>query len=65
MVAVYIARGDLESAWRRCDAHQGASQSAAQLKGDPILRIHGATLSGLNSGKVRSPVAIEVCYGKL
>ncbi len=63
-IAVYIARCDLQSTSRRCDA-QDLSRSVAKLEGDPIVCIPGAALSDLNGGEVRPIVTIEIGDGKL
>ena len=63
MVAVDIARGDLQSAGRSDDAN-GTGTSSGQLKLNPIICERRIAAAGLNDGQIRPQVAVEVRKGK-
>ena len=63
MVAVDIARGDLQSACRSDDANRMGTNSG-QMKLNPIICERRITAAGLNDGQIRTQVAVKVRKGK-
>ena len=63
MVAVDIARGDLQPACRSDDAN-GMGTNSGQMKLNPIICERRIAAAGLNDGQIRPQVAVKVRKGK-
>jgi hypothetical protein len=63
MVAVDIARGNLQSA-RRSDDANGMGANSGQMKLNPIVCERRIAAAGLNDGQIRPEVAVKVRKGK-
>ena len=64
IVSVYVARGDLQPASGRCDAH-GLPAASAKVKCDPVARTARTALTDVHAGKIRAVISVKISDGKM